>query len=316
MRQAEGNRKRVGLALGGGGSRGFAHIGVLKVIEEEDIPIEIIAGTSIGAVIGGAYAGGLGQAELVKKVEEIVQSPLSQLPVFKAMEDQPAQKQMGLADKIGLFFKGQWLFTQALFNPGMIDGKDFETVVNHFVPDIRIEETKIPFRAVAADLIEGKEAVLSSGSLRLAVMASCAVPGFMPPVRIGGMLLVDGGIVNMMPCSVARRWGAEAVIGVDVDRDIGADREFRNAIDIYTRAAEIGSRHLANFCAGEADLVIRPRVGEMKWFDLSRSMEAISEGERSAWANLELIRKLASPLKKWPFSETLHRLFRRMGKFA
>jgi len=113
-----------------------------------------------------------------------------------------------LADKVGLFFKSQWLFAQALFKPGMMEGEDFQAVVNHFIPDIRVEDTKIPFRAVAADLISGNEVVMSKGSLRCAVMASCAVPGFMPPINDGEMLLVDGGIVNMVPCSVVRGEGA------------------------------------------------------------------------------------------------------------
>jgi predicted acylesterase/phospholipase RssA len=97
-------RKLVGLALGGGGSRGFAHIGVLKVFEEESIPVDIIAGTSIGAMIGGAYASGLKSADLIEKVGQIIESPLSQLPVFKVMGDTP-EKEIGLADKIELFSK-------------------------------------------------------------------------------------------------------------------------------------------------------------------------------------------------------------------
>ena len=304
-----GKRKRVGLALGGGGSRGFAHIGVLKVLEEELIPVHIVAGTSIGAVVGGAYASGIEPSELVRKVDEILRSPLVQSSVFKTVNNLPENKQPGLADKIALFFKSQWLFAQALFNPGMMSGEDFQAVIDHFIPDIKIEETKIPFRAVAADLVSGKEMVLSSGSLRRAVAASCAVPGFMPPVKEGNLLLVDGGIVNMVPCSVARQGGAEVIIGVDVDRDIGANQEFQNAIDVYTRAAEIGSFHLSALRLKEADLIIRPRVGEMKWFDLSRASEVISEGERCTRESLERIRKFIPAPEKKMFFGTLRELF-------
>jgi NTE family protein len=311
---ADSDRKRVGLALGGGGSRGFAHIGVLKVLEEESIPVDIISGTSIGAVVGGAYASGLSPADLVRKVEEILRSPLSHLPVFQAIEDTPAErKEMGLGDKIGLFFKSQWLFAQALFKPGMMDGEDFHAVVNHFIPNVRIEDAKIPFRAVAADLISGKEVVLSGGSLRRAVMASCAVPGFMPPVKEGEMLLVDGGIVNLVPCSVVRQGGAEVVIGVDVDRDIGADREFQNAIDVYTRAAEIGSFYLSHFRLKEADVVIRPRVGEMKWFDLSHALDAVKEGERCARESMERVRTFIPAQKGQTLFDSLRNLFGKRG---
>lgn len=288
-----GKRKQIGLALGGGGSRGFAHIGVLKVFDDESIPVDIIAGTSIGAVIGGAYASGLKPAELIEKVAQIVETPLARLSVFKAMGETPPQE-MGITDKIGLFFKSQWLFAQALFNPGMMDEKDFQAVIDHFIPDIGIEETKIPFRAVATDLKTGTEVVLSEGPLRRAVAASCAVPGFMPPVREGEMVLVDGGTVNMLPCSAVRSRGADIVIGIDVDRDISAEGEFSNAIDVYTRAAEIGSFHLANLSLKDADLVIRPKVGHVKWFELLNSMEIIEEGERCARGSVEAVKKLLS----------------------
>ena len=308
---AIGKRKRIGLALGGGGSRGFAHIGVLKVFEEKSIPVDVIAGTSIGALVGGAYASGLGPEELVKKVEGIAESRLSKLPVFKAIEGASEQKEWRLVDKMGLLFKSQWLFAQALFHQGMLEEKDFQSVIDHFIPDIMIEETKIPFRAVAADLTDGREAVLSRGSLRRAVMASCAVPGFMPPVRQGGMLLVDRGAVNMMPCSVARQWGAEVVIGVDVDRDIGASRDFKNAIDVYTRAAEIGGFHLSHLCRKEADVVIKPRVGGMKWFDLSHAVDVIGEGERCARESMGRIRKLIPARREGKFFRALVNLLGR-----
>ncbi len=307
----DNKRKQVGLALGGGGSRGFAHIGVLKVLEAESIPVDMIGGTSIGAVIGGAYASGLGPEALAGKVSELAAGPLSRLSIFKAMED-PQESKNGLVHKIGLFFRGQWLFTQALFNPGMIGDKDFQAVINHFIPDIRIEETRIPFRAVAVNLIDGQEVVLSSGPMREAVMASCAVPGFMPPVKIGDMQLVDGGTINMMPCGVVRQLGSDVVIGVDVDRAIGADKEFNNAIDVYTRAAMIGSFHLSNICLREADVVIKPRVGDMKWFELSQATETIEEGERSARESMEEIRRLVQtrPVgKAGAFFQTFKSLF-------
>lgn len=307
---AEMKKKQVGLALGGGGSRGFAHIGVLKVLEENAIPIDVLAGTSIGALVGGAYASGFGPAELIRKVHEIVRSPLAQIPIFNAIENNHETMEMGLADKIGLFFKSQWLFAQALFNPGMMEAEDFHAVVNHFIPDIKIEETRIPFRAVTADLVTGEQVVLSAGSLRMAVTASCSVPGFMPPMKDGNRILVDGGIVNLVPGSVAKKEGADIVIAVDVDRDIGATREFQNAIDVYTRAAEIGSFHLSGFQLRDADVVIRPKVGDMKWFDLSHVDKTIQEGERSARESMNDIRRFFPEQKKRTFLNTILDFFR------
>jgi NTE family protein len=307
---AEMKRKRIGLALGGGGSRGFAHIGVLKILEENSIPIDVLAGTSIGALVGGAYASGLGPDELIRKLHEIIRSPLSQISVFKAIGDAPEKKEMGLADKIGLFFKSQWLFAQALFNPGMMNVEDVQAVINHFIPNIRIEETKIPFRAVTADLVSGRQVVLSTGSLRRAVMASCSVPGFMPPLKDGDSFLVDGGIVNLVPASVARQEGADIVIAVDVDLDINVNREFQNAIDVYTRAAEIGSFHLSSFQLKDADIVVRPMVGGMKWFDLSQVNETIHEGERSTKESMTDIRRFIPEPKKRTLLNTILDFFR------
>lgn len=307
---AERKRKRVGLALGGGGSRGFAHIGILKVLEQNAVPIDVLAGTSIGALVGGAYASGIGPDDLIRKVHEILRSPLARMSVFKAIGDVPEKKELGIADKIGLFFKSQWLFAQALFNPGMMEAEDFQAVVSHFIPDIGIEETKIPFRAVAADLVTGEQVVLSRGSLRRAVTASCSVPGFMPPLQEGTAFLVDGGIVNLVPASVARQEGADVVIAVDVDLDIQVNREFLNAIDVYTRAAEIGSFHLSSFQLKDADAVIRPKVGGMKWFDLSQVDETIREGERSATESMTDIRRLIPEPKKRTFFGALLDYFR------
>lgn len=142
-RKPSNKRKLIGLALGGGGSRGFAHIGVLKVFDEESIPIDIIAGTSIGAVIGGAYASGLTPADLIGKMKEIVGGPLSELSLFKVMKEAP-QQEMGIADKVSLFFRSQWLFAQALFNPGMLDEANFQAVIDHFVPDTNSRIRKSP----------------------------------------------------------------------------------------------------------------------------------------------------------------------------
>ena len=293
--------KRIGLALGGGGARGLAHIGVISVFEQEAIPIHILVGTSIGALVGGAYASGTGPAELGKKVDEYLNSSEFQSSAIRSVvvEETYKQEETGLGQKIQSFFKNRFLLAQAMFRPGMLSQEDFQSVINHFIPDILIQETQIPFRAVATDLVSGKQIVFSEGSLRQAVTASCAVPGAIEPLREGERLLSDGGIVCIVPSTVARNEGAGIVISVAVDRDICSEEEFLTAKDVYYRATEIMSYHLENYELMDADVVIRPHVGDLHWADFSHARDLILEGEKAARENLDNIRNVMPGIKEW-----------------
>jgi NTE family protein len=198
-------RKRIGLALGGGGARGLAHIGVLAVLEREGIPIDLIVGTSIGALIGGAYASGISPDELKKRVDAYLNSTEFQSSAMKAFETAHAKGELGLTQKIQTYLRNCFYLIQAMFKPGILSNEDFQTTINYFIPDIQIEETRIPFRAVATDLVSGEQITFSEGPLRQAVMASCAVPGAIAPFKEGERLLSDGGIICLVPISVARQ---------------------------------------------------------------------------------------------------------------
>ena len=293
--------KKVGLALGGGGARGLAHIGVLRVFEEEEIPINILVGTSIGALVGAAHACGIGPAEMEKKVEEYLNSPEFQSSAVKAVAKEVTheREEMNLPQKIQSYLKNRFLLAQAMFRPGILSQEDFQSIINYFIPDIQIQETQIPFRAVATDLMSGEQIVFSEGSLRQAVTASCAVPGAIEPLKEGEKLLSDGGIICLVPSTVARKEGADIVIAVAVDRGICSEEEFQTAKDVYLRAADITSHYLANHELMEADVVIRPHVGELHWSDFSHAKDLIQEGEKATRENLENIRDAMPGIKKW-----------------
>jgi len=291
--------KRIGLALGGGGARGLAHIGVLKVFQREAIPIDILVGTSAGALIGGAYAGGLSLDELVEKVNEYLNSPEFQSSAIRAVEASHSPVDLGLAKKIETFLKNSFYLAQTMFRPGILSSEDFQTMIDHFIPDIQIEETRIPFRAVATDLVKGKQIIFSEGPLRRAVMASCAVPGAIEPLEEGGMLLSDGSIIGLVPSSVARKEGADIVIAVAVDEDICTEEEFHTSKDVNTRAAKIMARQLEDYELRDADIVIRPKVGNLQWTDFSHAIDLIEEGEKAAKENLDNIRNAMPVIKKW-----------------
>ncbi len=291
-------RKRIGLALGGGGARGLAHIGVLRVFEREKIPIDLIVGTSMGALVGGAYASGISPDELQKKMEAYLNSKEFQSSAMKAFETAHAKGELGLTQKIQTYLRNCFYLIQAMFKPGILSNEDFQTTINYFIPDIQIEETRIPFRAVATDLVTGKQITFSHGPLRQAVMASCAVPGAIAPLKDGEKLLSDGGIICLVPSSVARQEGAEIVISVVVDRCISAE-ELRNVVDVYYRVSEIMGERLKNYELAEADVVISPEIGDLHWSNFSQAMSLIDEGEKAAREKLDDIRHIMPGIKNW-----------------
>jgi NTE family protein len=291
-------KKRIGLALGGGGARGLAHIGVLMVLERERIPIDLIVGTSIGALVGGAYASGISPDELQKKVHAYLNSAEFQSSAMKAFEAAHSRGEVGLSHKIQAYLRNRFYLIQAMFKPGILSNEDFEVTINHFIPDIQIEKTRIPFRAVATDLVSGKEITFSKGPLRQAVMASCAVPGAIAPLKEGERLLSDGGIICLVPSSVARKEGADIVISVAVGRSI-VPEELRTVVDIYQRVNEIMGEKLRNYELANADVVILPEVGDLHWSNFSEAMSLIDEGERAAREKLDDIRRVMPGLKNW-----------------
>ena len=290
-------RKRVGLALGGGGARGLAHIGVLRVLEKEGIPIDLIAGTSIGALVGGAYASGSSSDELRKKAEDYLNSDEFRSSTIRAFEAAHAKGEISLAQKIETYLRNHFYLIQAMFRPGILSNEDFQVTIDYFIPDIEIEETRIPFRAVATDLVSGEEITFSEGSLRQAVMASCAVPGAIMPLKEGERLLSDGGIICRVPSSVARQEGSDIVIAVVVDRGIGSE-ELRTVVDVYLRVSEIMGERLKQYALADADVVILPEVGESHWSSFSQAMNLVDEGEKAAREKLDDIRHHIRGLKK------------------
>lgn len=186
-------RPRIGLALGSGSARGLAHIGVLRALKEANIEVDLVAGTSMGAVIGAVFA---------------------------------SDKIDGLSARLCNL---DWPGIVALLDPvfprsGLIDGQRVAEFVRAHVPSAHIEGLLLPFAAVATDLMTGEEVVATTGDLTEAVRASIAVPGIVTPVRSNGRILVDGGLVNPVPVSVARAMGADLVIAVDLNHDIVAGR--------------------------------------------------------------------------------------------
>jgi NTE family protein len=251
-------RPGIGLALGGGFARGFAHLGVLQVLERNRIPISCIAGTSVGSILGAAYASGAPLARIIATCKTLRFRDIARWRVSR----------LGLASNQRLGDLIERVF----------DSRQFE-------------DLRIPMAAVATDLNTGEPVVLSHGPLVDAIRASCAFPGLFEPVELGTRCLADGGLVAPVPTRAAREMGAEFVLGVSVgiqDVHRGAPS---NVFQVMTRAVSAAQKHQLEVWERHADLVLRPDVQALAWDDFDRAEEAIEAGGAVARLALPRIEK-------------------------
>ena len=288
------HRPKIGLALGGGGARGLAHIGVLKTLEREMIPVDMISGTSIGALVGAAYAVNPDARALEKRVLEVLGPENKEKTGFKLLEKaqwDAGSKSDFLHRIVRIAQKGLFL-NLALFRDALLTEHDMRGCVEAFLPDIDISETTLPFAAVTVDLVSGRRVVLKHGPLIQAVTASCAVPGFMPAVKRDGMILVDGGVVDSIPVGPAKEWGADVIIAVDVGSHLDHQGIIEDGIDAINRVTHIMAYNLSTRSREIADLLIEPEVREIGWTEFPNYAEIIRRGEQSAALKIEEIRKI------------------------
>mgnify|MGYP001245910179 CR=1 FL=1 len=288
-------RPRVGLVLSGGGARGLAHVGVLKVLERERVPVDVIAGTSMGAIIGGLYASGMRadeiEAELLKVNWESVfasrvdRQQLSQRRKEEDFEISPLIE-FGLRD-------GE--FRAPL---GALSGRGLETLLRRYTLPVRevrdFDRLPLRFRAVATDLESGGTVVLDRGDLALALRSSMSVPGVFAPTELDGRLLGDGGLVKNLPVDVARGMGADVVIAVNIGTPLAARETLSSVAGLTAQMINILTeqnvqRSIESLKPG--DVLISPDLGPLTSADFARTRELIDRGERGA---LPLVPRLAS----------------------
>jgi len=282
---------KLGLALGGGGARGLAHIGVLKVLEDEGIEIEAITGCSMGAVIGGLYAY-FGDARQVEQhILQAINSPKYKKYRISSMSETDKKEGKNYFEQ---FFDYIEIRLAAIKSLGRLSYFDEEKTSEMFeiIPDVLIEDLKIKFSAIATDLISGEEINFTRGNLRQVIRASSAIPGIFPPVKIDNYLLVDGSASESVPAGKVREIGADRVLAVDVTRSIKIAEPTDNIISILYRTESITSYHLSRLKLRQADLVIRPRVRELFWADFDRTADIIEKGELAARENMNAIKRL------------------------
>ena len=274
------------LALGGGGARGFVHIGVLRVLESAGIRVRSVIGTSMGSVMGAMYL----VHRSADAVEACWREAISEdiLPVVQQvrMVHHATQREHPLIHAARRL-KNQVVVSIALNRSTILDGAVLDRAVDFLLPDIQVEDLPKPFIAVATDLETGAEVRLRQGSLRTAVKASSSIPGMVPAVDVDGAKLVDGGVVAEVPIAAARDVGA-FVLAVDASMEIPALSEDDLALDTMMRTQMMTSERLRLRQLAEVRWVIRPVIGEVAWADWDVMDDMIAAGERAARAFLGL----------------------------
>ncbi|MBI1952666.1 MAG: patatin-like phospholipase family protein [Candidatus Omnitrophica bacterium] len=283
--------------MAGGGAKGAAHVGVLKVLEELRVPIDCIAGTSMGAVVGGLYAAGLSPRE--------IETQLTQADWVDLFEDRPPRRDLPYRRKQD---DANFLIRFALgikegrlvLPKGLIQGRKLRAMLRTLTvsrAEVRdFDELATPFRAVAADIETGETVVLGRGDLAAAILASMSIPGVFPPVELDGRLLVDGGIANNTPVDVARAMGAEILIVVDLPTPLRKRQELRSAIEISQQALDIlavQNTKLQMAALKSGDVVIRPELAGIMPGDYHRAVEAVRRGEAAARRSSEEVSRLS-----------------------
>ncbi len=259
-------RPRVALVLGGGAARGFAHVGVIRALEQEKVPIDLIVGTSVGSLIGAIYAYDANSMEL-------------EWTAF-------------MLEKDSLFDYG--LIT-AFTGMGVAKGDKLEEFVKSKVPVANIENLKIPFAAVATDLNRGTSVVLDKGSVARAVRASSAIPGVFNPVEYQGRLLVDGGVIDSIPVSVAREKGADIVIAVDISENV-VNFNITNIVDVMLQSITIMGAVNAKTRKKEADVLISPKVGDVGMMDFTQKKRCMLAGIE---ATQKMMPEIKAKIEEW-----------------
>ena len=296
-------RPRIGLVLGGGGARGAAHIGVLKELERQQIPIDAIAGTSMGAIVGGLYATGMSADELENLVSSMDwAAALSDIPDREYLSFRRKQDDREFPNNFEFGVRG----TDILLPQGFIQGHKLDLLLReltlHASHVADFDKLPIPFRAIASDIVTGEMVVLGSGDLAQSIRASMSVPGVFDPVSHGAHLLVDGGLTGNLPVDVVREMGVDIVIAVDVEFPLYASEELDSVVTISEQILTmlIRKETLRQIDAlTESDILIRPDLGTFASTNFTGIVDAVEPGRAAAEDKAPMLARHAVDDEAW-----------------
>lgn len=252
------DRPKIALVLSGGGARGLAHAGVLKVFKEAGLPVDIIVGTSVGALIGSLYAAGIDPVEI---------------------------------EDMALNIDWEKLVTFRLSSRSLYSTRNMEKYISRHISNKRFDELEIPFACIAVDIQTGEKIIFREGLVAPAVRASASTPGLFEPVEYRHRLLLDGGILDNLPVDVAKLMGADIIIAVALNADV-SQAKINNAFQILTQVIVIQSDYISKLQSKKADVLIVPDVRNIRASDLDKAKELVEAGEIATRKSVHNIRKV------------------------
>ena len=290
-------KNKIGLVLGGGGARGLGHIGVLKALKKHSIPIHMVAGTSIGAVIGAMYAATLDPHWIENKFKEFIDSEAyKRIGLHRLVPT--SQPNSSIFQTAATYMKNQIIINLANDRLGILKQERLSEIIEFLLPVKTFEELKIPFSCLAVDLNSGEDVVFNSGNLIEAIVASSAIPGYIPPIEKDGMLLTDGAVSCPVPVKTVRKMGADFRISVDVGLNHFEPLENPNLLQVLGRAEQITSTRLGEVKSERADITIRPDTMNVFWAEFDKIDQLIKLGaeetEKQFWQIKDNLKKKKS----------------------
>ncbi|ADU30869.1 patatin-like phospholipase family protein [Evansella cellulosilytica] len=255
-------KPKIGLALGSGGVRGFAHIGVLKVLKEEGIHVDYIAGSSMGALVGVLFGSGY---------------------------------DAGMMEKMALQFRRKYLLDFTVPKMGFIKGEKAKQIVQMLVHNKKLEQLDPKVHVVATDLKKGERIIFKEGDIASAVRASIAIPGIVVPETIDGRMYVDGGVIDRVPVSVVKEMGADIIIAVDVSF-LDREPEIASVYDVIMQSMDIMEREMVRYREIESDIMIKPILSHIRSTQFTNVQEIIQNGEEET---KKLITQLKEKIQRW-----------------
>ena len=290
-------KNKIGLVLGGGGARGLGHIGVLKALKIHSIPIHMVAGTSIGAVIGSMYAATLDPHWIENKFKEFIDSEAyKRIGLHRLVPT--SQPNSSIFQTAATYMKNQIIINLANDRLGILKQERLSEIIEFLLPVKTFEELKIPFSCLAVDLDSGEDVVFNSGNLIEAIVASSAIPGYIPPIEKDGMLLTDGAVSCPVPVKTVRKMGADFRISVDVGLNHFEPLENPNLLQVLGRAEQITSTRLGEVKSEKADITIRPDTMNVFWAEFDKIDQLIKLGaeetEKQFWQIKDNLKKKKS----------------------
>jgi NTE family protein len=301
---------KIALALGGGGARGLAHLGILRGLEKAEISIDLLTGTSMGALVAAVYAQNPSSTTAIDRFRNFLESPefKNTNPEFlRSHNHEEIPLWEGIFQRFTGFIRKSIFYGQSLTRQASISEEKFTQNINFLLEEGQIEETAKALAVIALDLKSCGEVILRKGSIRRAVSASCAIPGIFPPVKIDDRDLVDGGWVDRVPVHPARIMGADFIIAVDVGEGAEAEEDFSTGLGVYLRTCDVSRLALTRLQLKEADVVVCPDVSAVHWSDFGHLEECVRAGEQAISAQMEEIKKRIAAKKirnilRLPFS--------------